>query len=120
MVGLCHEFLGMRQALLQMFEASPDEIEARVAGINHLIWILELKVRGQDGSRNCANCSLPPQDFGTARLRKRTFRRWRIITASNHDCSSCLARCLPPETGTLLSFSHFFSRTPAAEAHHTK
>jgi alpha-galactosidase len=47
-VGLCHEFLGMRQTLQQMFDASPDEIEARVAGINHLIWILELKVRGQD------------------------------------------------------------------------
>ncbi len=48
-VGLCHEFLGMKRALQQMFQASPDEIEARVAGINHLIWILELKVRGQDG-----------------------------------------------------------------------
>lgn len=47
-VGLCHEFLGMKQALQQIFEAAPDEIEARVAGINHLIWILELKVRGQD------------------------------------------------------------------------
>ncbi len=48
-VGLCHEYLGMRQALQQMFDvADPDEIEARVAGINHLIWILELKIRGQD------------------------------------------------------------------------
>ena len=48
-VGLCHEYLGMRQALQQMFDVSdPAAIEARVAGINHLIWIMELKVRGQD------------------------------------------------------------------------
>jgi alpha-galactosidase len=31
-----------------MFAVSEAEIEAQVAGINHLIWILELKIGGQD------------------------------------------------------------------------
>jgi alpha-galactosidase/6-phospho-beta-glucosidase family protein len=35
--------------LTHMFNARPEEIEVSVAGINHLIWLLDLKIRGQDG-----------------------------------------------------------------------
>ena len=48
-IGLCHEYLGVRHALQEIFDLSdPNEIKARVAGINHLIWILDLEIRGQD------------------------------------------------------------------------
>src|SRR5215208_1775541 len=50
-VGLCHELLGVRAAMMRMFDATAQDFEMRVAGINHLIWLLELKIRGEDGFR---------------------------------------------------------------------
>lgn len=43
-VGLCHEYLGVRRNLARLFKTSPEKIQARVAGINHLIWITDLYV----------------------------------------------------------------------------
>ncbi len=43
-VGLCHEYLGVRRNLAKLFETSPEKLQARVAGINHLIWITDLCV----------------------------------------------------------------------------
>ncbi|MFZ5826571.1 MAG: hypothetical protein ACOY94_19940 [Bacillota bacterium] len=48
-MGLCHELFGVRSTLMKMFDASVEELEMRVAGINHLIWLLDLKIRGEDG-----------------------------------------------------------------------
>ncbi|HUG14812.1 MAG TPA: hypothetical protein VMM78_07295 [Thermomicrobiales bacterium] len=48
-VGLCHEIDNVRQTLLTMFEAAEDELELVVAGTNHLPWLLDLRVRGEDG-----------------------------------------------------------------------
>ncbi len=48
-VGLCHELMGVRGALMRLFGGSVDDYELRVAGVNHLIWLLDLKIRGQDG-----------------------------------------------------------------------
>jgi alpha-galactosidase/6-phospho-beta-glucosidase family protein len=39
----------VRRTLREMFAATNDEIEMRVAGVNHLIWLLDLKIRGEDG-----------------------------------------------------------------------
>lgn len=50
-IGLCHELLGVRGTLMRLFDAAADDFEIRVAGINHLIWLLDLKIRGQDGFR---------------------------------------------------------------------
>jgi alpha-galactosidase len=47
-VGLCHELLGVRRKLQELWGVSASEIQATVAGINHLIWILDLRVRGED------------------------------------------------------------------------
>jgi alpha-galactosidase/6-phospho-beta-glucosidase family protein len=47
-IGLCHEFLGVRRKLQALWGVAAAEIQATVAGINHLIWILELRVRGED------------------------------------------------------------------------
>lgn len=43
-VGLCHEYLGVRRNLAKLFETSSEKLQARVAGINHLIWITDLYV----------------------------------------------------------------------------
>lgn len=47
-VGLCHEYLGVRAKLAALFKVKPEQIQARVAGINHFIWINELRVNGVD------------------------------------------------------------------------
>ena len=43
-VGLCHEWIGVREHLAEIFQAAPERIEAKVAGINHLIWVTDLYV----------------------------------------------------------------------------
>jgi alpha-galactosidase len=48
-IGLCHELFGVRATLKEMFDATNDDIAVRVAGVNHLIWLLDLKIRGRDG-----------------------------------------------------------------------
>jgi alpha-galactosidase/6-phospho-beta-glucosidase family protein len=50
-MGLCHELFGVRGGLMRMFGGTVDDYEMRVAGVNHLIWLLDLKIRGQDGFR---------------------------------------------------------------------
>jgi alpha-galactosidase/6-phospho-beta-glucosidase family protein len=48
-IGLCHELFGVRRTLLEMFDAQPADVDLQVAGINHLIWLLDLKIKGRDG-----------------------------------------------------------------------
>jgi alpha-galactosidase len=48
-MGLCHELFGVRGGLMRMFGAEVKDFEMRVAGINHLIWILDMTIRGRDG-----------------------------------------------------------------------
>ncbi|MBA2447014.1 MAG: hypothetical protein H0V51_03210 [Chloroflexi bacterium] len=48
-IGLCHELLGVRGGMMRMFGAEVEDFEMQVAGINHLIWLLDLKIKGQDG-----------------------------------------------------------------------
>lgn len=47
-VGLCHEFVAVRRKLAGLFGVAPEQIEAQVAGINHLAWITGLQAAGQD------------------------------------------------------------------------
>lgn len=46
-LGLCHEYLGVRRKLAGLFGVPPEQIQARVAGINHLIWITDLYAAGR-------------------------------------------------------------------------
>jgi alpha-galactosidase len=47
-IGLCHEWHGVRDKLAQLFGVSPERIAGRVAGINHLIWLTGLWADGTD------------------------------------------------------------------------
>lgn len=46
-VGLCHEWIGVREHLAQIFETKPENITAKVAGVNHLIWVTDLYADGK-------------------------------------------------------------------------
>ncbi|NWG33217.1 MAG: hypothetical protein HXY42_02145 [Chloroflexi bacterium] len=46
-VGLCHEWIGVREKLAQMFNTQPENITARIAGVNHLIWVTDLYAGGR-------------------------------------------------------------------------
>ena len=46
-VGLCHEWIGVRENLAKIFDSMPERIEAKIAGINHLIWVTDLFVNGK-------------------------------------------------------------------------
>jgi alpha-galactosidase/6-phospho-beta-glucosidase family protein len=48
-MGLCHELFGVRGALMRWFGGSVEDFELRVAGVNHLIWILDMTIGGRDG-----------------------------------------------------------------------
>lgn len=48
-IGLCHELFGVRGALMRIFGVNVEDFQYRVLGVNHLIWILDMTIRGQDG-----------------------------------------------------------------------
>src|SRR5437870_8391780 len=45
-MGLCHELFGVRGGLIRMFGGGVEDFEMRVAGVNHLIWLLDMTIRG--------------------------------------------------------------------------
>jgi alpha-galactosidase/6-phospho-beta-glucosidase family protein len=47
-IGLCHELFGTLRMLSRLFEVPESELHYRVAGVNHLIWLLDLTVDGRD------------------------------------------------------------------------
>ena len=46
-VGLCHEWIGVREKLALIFGTAPENIQAQIAGINHLIWVTDLYADGK-------------------------------------------------------------------------
>ncbi|MBK7319201.1 hypothetical protein [Candidatus Villigracilis affinis] len=46
-VGLCHEWIGVREKLALIFGTAPENIQAQIAGINHLIWVTDLYTDGK-------------------------------------------------------------------------
>ena len=73
-IGLCHELFGVRSVIKEMFGTANDDLQMRVAGVNHLIWLLDLKINGQDGFRMI-----------------REFRPYNLVLAGRHlDRQSCL------------------------------
>src|ERR1700716_3783008 len=48
-VGLCHELFGVRGGLIRMFGGGVQDFEFRVAGVNHLIWLLDMTIKSKNG-----------------------------------------------------------------------
>jgi alpha-galactosidase len=46
-IGLCHEWLGVREKLAQYFNAPEEALQPHIAGVNHLIWLLDLCWNGR-------------------------------------------------------------------------
>ena len=47
-IGLCHEWLGVRQKLAKLFNKPQAALQPRIAGVNHLIWLLDLWANGRN------------------------------------------------------------------------
>ncbi len=47
-VGPCHELFSTLGMLSKMFDVTEEAINARVAGINHFIWVTDVSVHGRD------------------------------------------------------------------------
>ncbi|MGQ9515155.1 MAG: family 4 glycosyl hydrolase [Thermoproteota archaeon] len=47
--GLCSGPGSARPALARAFDSMPEDVEVYVVGINHLYWVKDFKVKGQDG-----------------------------------------------------------------------
>lgn len=47
-VGLCHEVFGVRRAFATIMGVERGQVELTVAGVNHLIWLLDARVGGRD------------------------------------------------------------------------
>jgi len=48
-IGLCHELFGTIHLLQAIFDRPREAIDVRVGGVNHLAWIVDLIVDGEDG-----------------------------------------------------------------------
>lgn len=48
-VGLCHGLISTRHYLGRVFGTDMKNIQARIAGVNHLFWILDFAVEGRKG-----------------------------------------------------------------------
>ena len=46
-VGLCHEWIVVRAHLAKIFNTTPENIQAKIAGVNHLIWVTDLYADGK-------------------------------------------------------------------------
>ena len=46
-VGLCHEWIGVRRHLVSLLHTAPEALDAKVAGVNHLIWVTDLSSEGK-------------------------------------------------------------------------
>jgi alpha-galactosidase len=48
-VGLCHGVMGTLSYLRRIFDVEEKDLSVRYGGINHFFWILDFKVKGEDG-----------------------------------------------------------------------
>jgi alpha-galactosidase/6-phospho-beta-glucosidase family protein len=81
-MGLCHELFGVRGALMRWFGGSVTDFEMRVAGINHLIWILDMTIRGRDGLQMvreaAAEGQMPPLPPSRGAWHEPFVDRWKL------------------------------------------
>lgn len=48
-IGLCHEVYGLLHRVEKWFSVSRDDISFNFAGVNHCGWLLDLRIKGQEG-----------------------------------------------------------------------
>ena len=48
-IGLCHELLSVLRTLKRILEVEESDIQVKAAGINHFTWILQMRVKDEDG-----------------------------------------------------------------------
>jgi alpha-galactosidase len=93
-IGLCHELFGVRATIKEMFGVANVDLQMRVAGVNHLIWLLDLSIRGQDGLQMirgfvAGGRQIPVRTSGAARLFPSFRDHWQVKLAL-FDIFGCL------------------------------
>ncbi|UCD57877.1 MAG: hypothetical protein JSV16_01840 [Candidatus Hydrogenedentota bacterium] len=98
-IGLCHELQGVLYVLRSMLKLWEDTaMEMQVAGVNHFIWLLSLRIGGRDGFRMLRNWMRKPTPFevqdeevkqmfapsmiDTARLKLELFEKFGYLPAA--------------------------------------
>ena len=80
-VGVCHELQGLLLHLAYYFGVDwQRDFSLKVAGINHLIWVLEMTVKGQDGLALLKEYARDPAHFkklGATRRAGGVDHEWR-------------------------------------------
>jgi len=63
-VGICHELQGLLLHLAYYFGLDwQKDFSLSIAGINHLIWVTQMAVKGHDGLRVTADYARDPENF---------------------------------------------------------
>jgi alpha-galactosidase len=107
-VGLCHELFGVRGGLIRMFGGTENDFEFRVAGVNHLIWVLEMTIRGQDGLRMVREYVASGAPLPVAEARGGWHQPLWIAGSSSWSCSTCTGRYRPRAIAIWRSSSRTF------------
>lgn len=86
-VGLCHSVQGCARGLLRSVGLSPENVEYKIAGINHMAWLLEIKGDGVDLYPEIRKRSLTRERPGWDAVRHEVMRRfgYYVTESSEHN-----------------------------------
>lgn len=106
-IGLCHELFGTLSFIAQLFGIEDrHEIEVQAAGINHLLWILSMRIRGEDGFEMLRRYLADHKAFG----------RKRVVRKSGQETTH--AQTLTGSHQVKLALFEAFGALPAAGDRH--
>ncbi len=83
-IGLCHELYGTLGLMQRIFGLKDwtKEIAVRAAGINHLMWVTEMDINGEDGFRMLRDYLRNPKKY--AEREKKAGRKLDLTHAETH------------------------------------
>lgn len=86
-VGLCHSVQGCARGLLRSVGISAENVEYKIAGINHMAWLLEVKADGVDVYPEIRKRSLTRERPGWDAVRHEVMRRfgYYVTESSEHN-----------------------------------
>lgn len=87
-VGLCHSVQNTTEELASYLNVPADELEIKVAGINHMAWFLELKRNGEDLYPALFEAMEDPEVYKQDKVRFEMMKRLNyFITESSEHMS---------------------------------
>jgi len=84
-VGLCHSVQGIPRILGRYIGAPESEMTARVAGINHQAWVLELRRNGEDAYPALREAMEKPEVYKQNKVRFEIMRRFGYFVTESSE-----------------------------------